>query len=287
MSRFSRRVYASGTPGRWSVTRATRNIFIETLKKILLRFFIIAAIVYIALCGWLYVKQRSLLYFPTPAAADADVQAQTFELQSDGLLLKGWVINPGKQRALIYFGGNGEAVEYSGEVFKKTLPNVSVYLLPYRSYSGNPGEVTEANLYNDALKLHDKIKTHHSSVSAMGRSLGTGIATYLASQRKIDKLILVTPYDSIVNVAQEKYPIFPVGLLLEDRYESWRRAKVIQSNVLVMIAGMDEIIPRANTENLLRHFKQKPKVIVFENAGHNTPSDSSEYDRAVSEFIGR
>ncbi len=240
---------------------------------------------YIALCGWLYVKQRSLLYFPTPAAAD--VQAQTFELQSDGLLLKGWVINPGQQRALIYFGGNGEAVEYNVEVFKKTLPNVSVYLLPYRSYSGNPGEVTEANLYSDALKLHDQIKTHHSSINVMGRSLGSGVATYLASQRKIDKLILVTPFDSIVNVAQEKYPIFPVGLLLKDRYESWRRAQVIQSNVLVMIAGMDEIIPRANTENLLRHFKQKPKIIAFENAGHNTLSDTSEYDRTVSEFIGR
>jgi len=226
-----------------------------------------------------------MLYFPTPAPTN--IQAQKFELQSDGLLLKGWVINPGKQQALIYFGGNGEAVEYNAEVFKKTLPNVSVYLLPYRSYSGNPGEVTEANLYGDALKLHDQIKTYHTSVSAMGRSLGSGVATYLASQRKIDKLILVTPYDSIVNVAQEKYPIFPVGLLLKDRYESWRLAQVIKSNVLVMIAGRDEIIPRANTDNLLRHFKQKPEVIVFEKAGHNTPSDSSEYDLALSEFIGR
>ena len=90
----------------------------------------------------------------------------------------------------------------------------------------------------------------------------------------------------MLNVAQEKYPIFPVSLLLKDRYESWRQAPVIQSNVLVVIAGLDEIIPRASTDNLLRHFKQKPKVIVFEKAGHNTPSDSSEYDQAVSEFIG-
>lgn len=226
-----------------------------------------------------------MLYFPTPAPTN--IQAQKFELQSDGLLLKGWVINPGKQQALIYFGGNGEAVEYNAEVFKKTLPNVSVYLLPYRSYGGNPGEVTEENCYRDALNLYDQIKNRHGSINALGRSLGSGVATYLASQRKIDKLILVTPYDSMINVAQDKYPIFPISLLLKDRYESWRRAADINSDVLVIIAAKDEIIPRANTDNLLRHFKQKPKVTVFENAGHNTPSDSIEYDLALSEFIGR
>ncbi|MGH8050628.1 MAG: hypothetical protein ACREPB_08230, partial [Arenimonas sp.] len=91
-----------------------------------------------------------MLYFPTPSPVG--VQEQNFELQTDGLVLKGWVVNPGKQRAMVYFGGNGEAVEYNVEVFKRTLPNVTVYLLPYRSYSGNPGKVTEENLYHDALK---------------------------------------------------------------------------------------------------------------------------------------
>ncbi len=226
-----------------------------------------------------------MLYFPTPAAVG--IQAKTLELQDGKLLLKGWVINPGKERAMIYFGGNGEAVEYNAEVFKKILPDVSVYLLPYRSYSGNPGEISEENCYRDALKLYDQIKSRHRSISALGRSLGSGVATYLASQRKIDKLILVTPYDSIVNVAQSKYPIFPVSLLLKDRYESWRRVPAVQSDVLVMIAGSDEVIPRASTDNLLRYFKRKPKIILFEKAGHNTPADSTEYDQAVSEFIGR
>ena len=263
----------------------TGILIIKMIRNIFLRLFISAAFIYIALCSWLYLKQRSMQYFPTPAPVN--VEAQKFELPSDGLLLNGWVINPGKQRAMIYFGGNGEAVEYNAEVFKKTLPDVSVYLLPYRSYSGNPGEVSEENCYRDALKLYDQIKSRHHSINALGRSLGSGVATYLASQRKIDKLILVTPYDSMLNVAQEKYPIFPVSLLLKDGYESWRQAPVIQSDVLVLIAGLDEIIPRASTDNLLRHFRKKPKVIVFEKAGHNTLSDSIEYDLAVSEFIGR
>ncbi len=256
-------------------------MLINALKRIALS----GIFVYAALCAWLYFSQRSMMYFPTPAIAG--VQAQAFELQNDGLQLNGWVVNPGKQRAMIYFGGNGEAVEYNAELFRATLPDVTVYLLPYRSYGGNPGEVTEENLYRDALKLYDQIKSRHDSVNALGRSLGSGVATYLASKRKIDKLILVTPFDSIVNVAQGHYPAFPVKLLVKDRYESWRRASDINSDVLVMIAGSDEIIPRTSTDNLIRHFKQKPKVIVFENTGHNTVSDSDDYDRAVSGFIGQ
>lgn len=223
------------------------------------------------------------MYFPTPRIGG--IEAQAFELQNDGLILKGWVTNPGKQRAMVYFGGNGESVEYNAELFENSLPEVTVYLLPYRSYGGNPGNVTEENLYRDALKLYDQIISRHQSVTAMGRSLGSGVATYLASKRKIDKLILVTPYDSIVNVAQSHYPVFPVGLLIEDRFESWRRAPDIDSDVLILVAGRDEIIPRTNTDNLVQHFKQKPRVIVFENTGHNTVSDSDDYDRAVAGFI--
>jgi hypothetical protein len=162
---------------------------------------------------------------------------------------------------------------------------VTVYLLPYRSYGGNPGEVTEANLYRDALNLYDQTRNHHVRVSVMGRSLGTGVATQLASQRKVDKLLLVTPYDSMINIAQTQYPVFPASWILKDRYESWRRAPKIDSDVLIMIAGNDEIIPLRNTMNLVSHFKQKPRVIVFQGEGHNSISDSSEYDRAIAGFI--
>jgi uncharacterized protein len=257
----------------------------QMIKKIFKGLLLSAAFIYFALCIWLYVKQRSLLYFPTPAPAN--IQAQAFELQSEGLLLKGWVINPGKRQALIYFGGNGEAVEDNVEDFKQALPKVTVYLLPYRAYSGNPGEVTEANLYLDALNLFDRVKTKHDRIFLMGRSLGTGVATYLASKRRVEKLLLVTPYDSIVNVAQDKYPIFPVNLLVKDRYESWRRASDIHADVLVLIAEKDQVIPRSYTDNLLAHFKSRPKVIVFDEAGHNSISDSEKYDQVLSEFIGR
>ena len=253
------------------------------IKKIFKSLLLSAALVYLALCAWLYVQQRSMLYFPAPAMAN--VQAQAFELSSDGLQLKGWIVNPEQKEAVIYFGGNGEQIEWNAAEFQASIPNVSVYLVPYRGYGGNSGEVTEANLYRDALNLFDKVKPQHASVSLIGRSLGTGVATYVASERKVDKLILVTPYDSIVNVAQDKYPIFPVSLLLKDRFESAQRTGRIKAETLVMIAGNDEIISRANTDNLIRHFTQKPNVAIFKSAGHISISSDARYQKTISSFL--
>ena len=240
-------------------------------------------LIYLGLCIWLYVQQRSMLYFPAPAMSN--VQAQAFELSSDGLQLKGWVVNPGNSNALIYFGGNAEQIEWNVPEFQSIFPNTTVYLLPYRGYSGNPGAITEENLYPDALNLFDTIKPKYKSISLIGRSLGSGVATYVATKRSVDKLILVTPYDSIVNVAQGKYAIFPVSLLIKDRFDSAERAANIKAKTLIMLAENDKVILRSNTENLIRHFKQKPVVILFKSAGHNSISDNADYLETMSNFL--
>jgi uncharacterized protein len=260
------------------------NFFIETLKKIIIRLFLVGLLLYGAACAWLYYSQDSLLYFPTPAAPSENIEK--FTLKNERLQLKGLVINPNKANALIYFGGNGEAIEHLAGFFKTTLPDTTVYLLPYRGYGGNPGKPSEAALFSDALALYDQIAPHHIRLRTMGRSLGSGVASYLASQRNIDKLILVTPYDSILNVAQKHYPLFPIPWLLKDPYESWRFSPKITADVLVLIAGNDETIPRERTDNLLRHFiMQKPQVRVFKDADHVSISDVSGYNQAISKFV--
>jgi uncharacterized protein len=256
---------------------------IALLKKIIALFISVPLLLYGSACGWLYFSQQSMLYFPTPAFAVAD--ALPLRVQRNDVHLKGWVVNPNKPHALLYFGGNGEAIEQSADFFRSTMPNTTVYLLPYRGYGGNPGEPSQAVLFSDALALYDQVSPHHIRLRAMGRSLGSGVASYLAAERNIDKLILVTPYDSVLNVASSRYPMFPIQWLLKDPYESWRISPKITAQVLVLIAEKDETIPRARTDNLLKHFTLTPKVLVFADAGHVTISDDEKYNGAVSEFI--
>ena len=119
------------------------------------------------------------------------------------------VLNKGKNKALLYFGGNAESVIYNAEDFLRTFPLHTVYLFNYRGYGGSTGQPTEKGIYSDALFLFDKVQQKHSKISVMGRSLGCGAAVYLASSRSIEKLALVSPYDSIQSIAQNRFLIYP------------------------------------------------------------------------------
>jgi pimeloyl-ACP methyl ester carboxylesterase len=254
-----------------------------SLKRILLGSTIAGAASYLFACGTLYIEQRELLYHPRPLLFEPD--ARDIAIPSDGVTLHGWVVNPGKADALIFFGGNGESVERDVGFFRDNLPQYSVYLVPYRGYSSNPGEPTQTNLFADSLRVFEWVHARHARVSLMGRSLGTGVATWLASQRRIERLVLVTPYDSIASIAAERFPLFPVAWFLKDPYESWRYAGAIRVPVLAVLAEDDAIIPRVHSDALIALFPTRPEVVVAPHANHNNIHNSATYAQALAAFM--
>jgi pimeloyl-ACP methyl ester carboxylesterase len=254
-----------------------------SLLRLLKRFSIAVACLYLIACIALYFGQGMLTYFPRPLLFKPD--ARDIEISAKDATLHGWVVNPGQQQALIYFGGNGESVERDIDLFRRAAPASSVYLVPYRGFGANAGKPTEAGLFADALVIDDWVRTQHAHVSVMGRSLGSGIATWVASRRPTDKLVLVTPFDSILNIARERYPIFPVAPFLKDRYESWRYAESVKAKVLVVLASDGQVVPRTRSEALIAHFPEKPEVVVIPHSGHNNIHDSAAYVNAIANFM--
>jgi len=250
------------------------------LKKLL---FIIITI-YLLLALILYIKQRSILYIPT---TPIDTQFQEVYFNNSGVKIKTFIINPNKQDAVIYFGGNAENVAYSVTLFANTLKNHTLYFVNYRGYGGSSGEPTEQGLYSDALFIYDKIKKEHKNINIIGRSLGSGVATYLVSERQIDRLVLVTPFDSILSIAQEMFPFFPMKILLKDRYNSIERvAKITAQKILIMRAGDDKIVTPIHTQNLTDAFR--PLAIeerYFHEKGHNNIDSEERYYSEIKNFL--
>ena len=192
------------------------------LQKLLVTAAILSLLAYTAVCALLYFKQRDLVYYP---AATAVVATDTdFSLSRGEVTLRGWKLNPGQAGALIYFGGNAERLDSSREEFGRLFPDRTVYLLSYRGYGASEGKPTEPALLGDALALYDTVRTQHpqGNIAVIGRSLGSGVASYVASQRPVEKLALVTPFDSLAEVAQAHYRWLPVRWLLSDAYPSHR-----------------------------------------------------------------
>lgn len=240
--------------------------------------------IYVLCCLAVFLLQRKLLYFPQPAAAVAGVTEIQFDTR--GAQLSGWIVNGQQPRALLYYGGNAEQVENNIQFFQQVLAGYSVYLVPYRGYGNNAGAPTEQALYSDALEIYEQIKNRHDSVSLMGRSLGSGVATYVAANRPVEKVILVTPFDSVENVAKGAYWMFPVSLLIKDKFQSYKRADKISALTYIFIAEKDRIIPRARTEQLIAQFgDQLANVVVIDGANHNDISQYPDYVAGIQQAL--
>ena len=246
-------------------------------------FFITVAVVYAGLCLALYATQRSFQYFPTPRRLGPTRMAGTF-LSGDTLLQL--TVRPhAGPGALLYFGGNGEDVSSSVAPLLAAFPEREIVMLHYRGYGGSAGRPTEADIATDAAGLFDKVHAQHPDVIVMGRSLGTGVAARLASTRPASKLVLVTPYDSLLGIAERQFPVFPVKYLLIDKYESWRYVSKINVPVLILAAERDEVIPASSTGALRARFPAGQVTwVMVPGASHNTIGDDPLYVHALAAF---
>jgi pimeloyl-ACP methyl ester carboxylesterase len=252
----------------------------------------IVAAIYVAICALLFFNQRSQIYFPTAAVTRADLG--TLVVESGGEQLKLWRVGTRTgdpvAPALLYFGGNAESVDGNATDFARAFPNHAVYLVNYRGYDGSTGEPSEAALYADAEAIHDVIRVRHpvSGISVIGRSLGSGVATHLAATREVHRLVLVTPFDSLVDVAREHFRWLPVGLLLRERFESMERVRAgrVRAPTLIVIATQDEVVPAARGEALASAFPPgQVQVVRLAGAQHNSVGGFPEYLQALSKFI--
>jgi pimeloyl-ACP methyl ester carboxylesterase len=212
----------------------------------------VAAVAYVGFSVGLYTRQRKLLYKPPPV--DADGLTHTLPLRAEGPRVLVSVREAEGPEAIVYFGGNAEDVTRNLALFDAAFPRHALYLLHYRGYGGSEGQPTEADNFRDALDLFDYARRRHRRVIVVGRSLGSGLAVRVASERRAARLVLVTPYDSIVGIASGQYPWAPVSLILQDRYESYLYAPRVHAPTRIIVAESDELIPRASSEQLLGRF---------------------------------
>ena len=250
---------------------------------------ILLLVLYCLLLLFMYMQQHNFLFFPNSAQHrnQASEDMEDYSLNNNGIALRGWLVAPDNvtSNLLIYYGGNAEDIFYTTTEFKGYNGFASL-LVNYRGYGSSEGQPSEQALFDDALAVFDDITTRHAPkrVFLMGRSLGSGVAVHVAAKRKVSGIILVTPYDSIVNIARRHYPYLPVSLLLKHKFRSIDYAADINCRALVIHGGKDNVIPKRNTLKLIATLEQK-EVVFIDKAGHNDIESYPEYSTAISSFL--
>lgn len=248
----------------------------------------VAAAGYLSICGWMYFKQRELMYFPQNTRLGADMT--DYSVDRGDVVLRGWRLNAGREKALVYFGGNAERIENMRETLAQWFPDRTIYMLSYRGFGASDGKPEEAKLFADALAVFDQIAREHPKqpIAVIGRSLGSGVASYVAGQRPVERLALVTPFDSLSETAQAHYNWLPTRWLVRDRYDSIAHLRGYFGPILVVRASADDVIPPANTQRLIHSLQTRPQgldVVQLNGADHHNIGQYPQYGQALRDFI--
>jgi fermentation-respiration switch protein FrsA (DUF1100 family) len=170
---------------------------------------------------------------------------------------------------VILFHGNGEDLTQRGHIALEMIEaGYGVLLAEYRGYGGNPGTPHEAGLYADARAAHAYASARSSNIVLHGYSLGSGVAVQLASEVKINALMLEAPFTSIVDVAAKRFWLFPVRLLARDRYESLSKIASVRAPLLIYGGTKDSVIPPAHFQRLFDAARGDKRLALIEDADH-------------------
>jgi pimeloyl-ACP methyl ester carboxylesterase len=158
----------------------------------------------------------------------------------------------------------------------------------YRGYGGSPGKPSQRALYDDALAIYDfavQSGAEPANLFVMGRSLGSAMAVWVASQRTTAGAILVTPFDSMASVGARHYPFVPVRLLLRHPFPSDKWAQGTRAPAIMIAAANDYVVPPVHAVRLHDAWAGPKSLHTLEGVGHNDIELHPEYYALINAFI--
>jgi len=244
----------------------------------------VVILVWLGLLGFVALTQRSMLYYPShndPAPLERAANAQGFEpwknQQGETIGYRS-LPSPDDTRAplavLVFHGNAGYAVHRAdyATILRAAAPDraVSVCILEYPGYGargGSPSQEAFLTAASDALSAIPA----DNPVIILGESIGTGVASATVAKHpeRVSGLLLLTPFDSLANVAQHHYPLLPVRWIMRDRYPSEEWLKSYRGPVAIILAANDTIVPAKFGQQLYDSYAGPKKLIIADQADHN------------------
>ena len=256
-------------------------------------------IIYCAFTALLYFSQEKFIFFPQAVSAGKIKQielkyknAEEIALKTpDNVFIRGWLVKNGtaKQTPLvIYFGGNSDELSNMIELSQK-FGSWSLALINYRGYGLSEGKPGEKEFFSDALTIYDyfsgRADIDRANIVVFGRSIGTGVAVYLAKNRPVKGVVLVSPYDNIISLAEREFPYVPVGLILKHRFDSISVASSINLPLLVLTAEKDKTVPQEYSQRLAAKWGGPHETVLISGKGHDDINSSPLYWQSVNNFL--
>ena len=260
----------------------------------ILKIFLFILVVYILICGLIYMLQEKLIFFPEKLRNNYRFEFYgAFEEinipMTDGILLNGVLFQADSSKGLIfYLHGNAGSLRGWGEIAELyTSLNYDLYMPDYRGYGKSEGRIqSEDQFFDDMQIAYDHMKQYYpeDKIIVLGYSIGTGSAVKLAATNHPRLLILQAPFYSLIDLKNRYFPIIP-GFLLKYRFETHKYIQNCKMPIVIFHGDKDEIIYYGSSLKLKELLKENDKLITLHGQYHNGMSVNIQYLQELKNIL--
>lgn len=255
------------------------------LKKSFFKIIAILLSVYLAVIIFMFFNQKSYLYFPD---RQNFFDCPQFS-ESQKIIFQGtrFYYTPVSQKLVVFYHGNaGSACDrgYLKDLFKQW--GYSSIFVEYAGYASDSKKPSQKLMTQDAENINLWLKTtEHKKPALAGESLGTWFALYHSTLVQDSKLLLISPFFDMAEVAQKHYPWLPIKLLLTEKYQT-KNFRPLAKEILIVHGGKDEIIPIKQSKKLFGNLDAANKNFEeISNAEHNDILDFPQTLELIKNFL--
>ena len=258
---------------------------LRPLGKSMLYLITSIALIYFSLCLLVYFFQEHVLFFPEKLSDDFNFKFQIpakerFFRPEEGVVLNALHFTHAEQKPLIlYFHGNAGSLRTWGEVaidFHRL--GFEVLIFDYRGYGKSKGSLSEMELLADAQFIYDQVKLEYGeeNIIVFGRSIGCGMASFIAANNKPRRLILETPFFNLAGMARTHYPYLP-SFLLRYQFANNKYIAQVSCPIAIFHGTADNVVPFASADRLRAILKKEDQFVRIDGANHGNLGDFKEY----------
>ena len=200
----------------------------------------------------------------------------TYSHTVPGGMVRGYVYHRQGEDALqdlfIYFAGRGEDVRATAQALHWLPEGFGFAALNYRGVADSQGHPSEVASVSDARQFANHLRRAfpHARLHVVGRSLGTGVAVQLVARQDFSSLQLVTPYDSMLEVAKKRFPLVPLSLLLRHQFNSLAHCREVAAKTQVLLAERDDVVLPERSEKLIAAWPTPIRVQTIHDSDHHS-----------------
>ncbi|MGB5362554.1 MAG: alpha/beta fold hydrolase [Aureibaculum sp.] len=242
-----------------------------------------------------YFFQERFIFKPEKLPEDFVFQYENQEVEeynielSEKVTINGLHFKTNKPKGIVfYLKGNSKSIKGWGKfAVDFTFHGWDVLMMDYRGFGKSKGKRTQQLMKDDVQAIYNiiKEKVDEKYIIVYGRSLGTGLATKIASVNNPRMLILACPYYSMSNNAQRYLPFIPLGLVMRYTMPTYKWIKYVKCPIKLIHGTNDRIIPMKSSIRLSRINPKLTRLYPVIGGGHKNLHNFEDYHRALKEIL--